>query len=264
MDKQGVLYLLMAHSHGHKKPDPETQQRRILPSIWSLRKHWDGPIAVMTDDKEAIPKILKNEVEIVLTSPCSWNAVKASLHRRSPFEKTLFFDNDTIIVGDITPLFPRTEEIVLTLWTWSHTRTAARRYSPLVDRGLIHRSHWHRLRDSKIPVINSGIFAVDRSFSLEDRWARTTEWLVNEDEMALQLLLLDYPVKFRVEEERYNRMTPRWKNPPIPSDTVVWHLLGDYVRPINELHCQLRLEMADAGWLSMTDLEKQFASPSPV
>lgn len=261
MSDRGFIYILLAKAKGHRATNLTQQLSRLGMSVFSLRKWWDGPIAVLTDCS-GLPAKVQEECEMVFVDEESWNVLKCKISNLSPFEKTVYLDNDTIVVGDVTPLFPEGEELVTTSWTRSDSRRSSRRFSPWVDDGRLHLQQWEKLRDAKVPLFNTGVFGITKGFTLAKEWQAYTDWF-NEDEIALQMLMFGR-TGHRDMGDKFNYQVALWRRikGPLPTGVKLWHYIGGYVRPINPLYCAVKQEMADKGWLDMTELDRRFASAS--
>lgn len=92
MTDQGVIY--------YGTGDMYTQQAQI--SARSLKKHNDVSVTLFTD-QSIDSAYIDNVVQI---SPGKYPFYdRIDYFRRTPYEKTIYIDTDTYIVGDITPIF---------------------------------------------------------------------------------------------------------------------------------------------------------------
>ncbi len=112
LQSQGFLYVAFGHKH--------TQEAII--SVASLRKfNPDANIAVVTDQDIGSSEF--NQIIRAAAPELSGTGnyhVKIEGLRRSPFERTIFLDTDTVVCGDLTDLFPLFDkfDILVTLNTW--------------------------------------------------------------------------------------------------------------------------------------------------
>lgn len=262
MKMDGFCYICLTEGKGHRPLNVADQLKRLSMSVFSLRKHWSGPICVMTNKPCDLPPKVLEQCEAIVTEVPSWNVLKTHIEELSPYDRTIYLDNDTIPVGDLAPLFPGDgEEIVLTSWCRSDSRQASRRMAPWVDNGRLNLKIWERMRDAKVLLYNTGVFGIRKGFSLTQQWRAYTDWF-NEDEIALQTLLFETGKQFRVESILWNYQVALWRRVKgkLPEEVRLWHYIGNYVRPINPEFCALKIEMQDAGWLEMTDLDRHFSS----
>jgi hypothetical protein len=115
---------------------------RLITSIHSLRKHWDGPVTVISagDDSNSACKFLNglDDVNVIEASYPNIkegkNAVflkKAAVNKFTPYRLSVFLDSDTIVKGDFSELFELAEKhnfVVPQFSTWTtSTRAIIRR-----------------------------------------------------------------------------------------------------------------------------------------
>jgi hypothetical protein len=89
--------------------------QRMLVSIFSLRKHYDGDITVMVVGEQPhwFLKELSNLRCRVKSLPTTGEAPlvrKAALWRDTPYDLTMFIDADTIVVGKVDEYFSKIQE----------------------------------------------------------------------------------------------------------------------------------------------------------
>jgi hypothetical protein len=234
-DKRGVVYLLTGPSHG----------ARLVVSIWSLRKHYHGPVTLFTTRPEshgigqlcaADPRLGVNHVtfkEIDSRKNSSF-LTKVALPGLTPYAITSFLDADTIVTGDVFPLmeFPAEDEFCTT--QFSNWRT---------DQKVIRRrvEGWRAIRPSQYddgifqamldealqprPAVNSGVFAFHRHARILKPWldlAVAGRHTFICDEVALQILLPHFP--HRVLDCRFNCSPIHGVN---KENARIWHFHGD-------------------------------------
>lgn len=106
IDSQGVLYQLTGMSHA----------ARLITSIWTLRKVYDGPIHVCytADCRQFIRRSLLGDsrlrctVSRIAACPDAYNhhfITKSSTLLLSPYAHTVYFDADTLAIKPIDKLF---------------------------------------------------------------------------------------------------------------------------------------------------------------
>lgn len=233
MNGDGVLYVLIGEKHSVQ----------AVVSLWSLRRHWDGPVAIAAGDtpsRELAVRIAQDgRFGNVCTVPFDYKrvirkgsgsvyATKTRMGELSPFDRTVFLDADTLVAGDFTDLFPEkgTDEVRLTQFCdWT---TAGRMISGRV-RGwmdvcpdLASRSLRH-----SYPAINTGVMGfTSRSTPFMKCWQETAMKKVVFicDEIACQLIFLDFP--HVVLDHRWNcspPLTPTYIPGVNDGDVRVWH-----------------------------------------
>lgn len=230
-NQHGVCYMLTGGKHG----------TQLAVSLYSLRRHYDGPVALIAGNEEAteICQRLDEDPRSGRTTVICWTAPvgggkglqhanKVEIARLSPFDETVFLDCDTLVVGDFRDLWPRpgTEEIVLTQFAdWkSDSRRIRKRTEPYrrIAPAQVARSQAH-----PYPAINTGTFGFSRrSTGYLKRWAELTRALPRFmcDELVAQIIFPDFP--HRVLDERWNCSPifshPRY-GPPRDHDVRIWH-----------------------------------------
>jgi hypothetical protein len=198
MNNRGVLYLLDGTKLGV----------RLVVSLATLRRHYDGPIVVLTTDPtarkigEQVADERRLNVEHLHIVPDQLfdqhrgYVLKTIVHRYSPFDVTAFLDCDTVVCGDLSPLFdlPTPQHLIVTQfceWTTSGSRIASRIRkwsdicSDLVEPALAYGR-----------AVNTGVFAFGPQRDTLDRWfelayAGRAQFI--PDEIAMQLLLPQIP-----------------------------------------------------------------------
>lgn len=205
---QGVIYQLCGPSYAEL----------LATSLWSLRKHYSGPVCLYVTDPDsgAVATKLAGDGRL---RPLNVKAVDPPKVRRhgkytikpllsllSPFDATILLDADTLVIGDISPLF----EHRLTVTDFCQWKTIGRRIKGRINqwKGL---SPWidamveYQLELSR-PAINTGMIAFRRE-AREDLqlWANLT--MIGQrcsftDEIAMQLLLGE--VDHRLVDDRWN------------------------------------------------------------
>lgn len=179
---------------------------RMLVSLWSLRRFYQGPVTLISAGTESHPycdriaKSLDAEVrEWEPQVPPGRNStflVKTQVYTATPYETSILIDSDTLIRGPIDQLFSWTEEsglIVTQMADWTVDR-----------RCMVKRiNSWKELYPEWVaaclksgPAINGGVMAFRRGTPLLADWYRLALPGRNTfipDETCLQLLLPRYP-----------------------------------------------------------------------
>lgn len=226
----GVLYLNVGMRY----------MTRLAVSIHSLRQHYGGPVTVMCwpqgvrDFVFTYFQALNVETRLIPLFVPRRNAcysAKPTIMRNSPYERTVFLDADTLVTGDITPLFPEGNEVVVT--RFSDWVTTGRKV-----RGRI--EGWRKVATEFVddalsaphPAINSGVMGFHHTSSFLTDWQSLTakRSCFICDEIACQICYRHHP--YRLLDERYNFSPIHGK---ATDGIVVRHHHGDR-------HCQ------DAEW----------------
>lgn len=234
--ERGVIYFNLGTKH----------LVRLAVSVWNLRKHYDGPIAIIsaggdegllqrfTDDSRLNVQIVP--VGAVMLRRNTAYVAKASLWRFTPFVRTLFLDADTVpIKNPMDMLDQYSEPWVLTRFSewvttggiysgrikqWCNVRCEGVGVREMVDRAL--QEPW--------PAINTGVFAFDLMGAIPslEVWERLTVAGARcsfTDEYAAQILITILP------ESVYRVVDDRWNASALfaaakPEDVVTWHCHG--------------------------------------
>ncbi len=236
----GVVYLLTGPSHAV----------RLATSLLSLREHYRGAVHVFTTQAEShqIGRAISADKRL---NVCHFASVQQHQGKNSsfltkldflqtpPFERTAYLDADTLVVGDVAPLFEFTEgsQVIATQFArWSSDRRPVRgrieRWRQLPQKRFLGFG-WKTLIDSAVqphPAVNGGVFAVRRGAELLKTWHELS-LLGREtficDEIALQILLHHFP---------HQLLDCRWNCSPQharrQTDVRIWHLHGEkHLRP---------------------------------
>jgi hypothetical protein len=243
MSDFGVLYF------NHGRP----HLARLVTSLWSLRKHYQGRVAVADTGHsggviERIEADSRLNVEIVkvafLARPKnSCYCMKASLWRDSPFGSTLFLDSDTLPVRDPAPL-------IGIICAAGNPGFVVTRFSNWLTSGDIYRGRLEKWRGVRIgnnsgeyeksidveslvdknvnephPAINTGVMGWrDDARTTLKLWERVTRagWKAPfTDEYAAQLLLRKVP--HTLVADRYN-CSPIYGSEK--AQAIIWHFHG--------------------------------------
>ncbi len=150
---------------------------------------------------------------------------KTRLRDYTPYEETVYLDCDTLIAGDLSPLweFPNPEYVMATQFcNWkSQGRTISKRIRSWLD------THPDLVPSALAfgPAINTGVFAFTRHSRIFERWSQVAEEGRKHfipDELAMQLLVPHYP--HVILDGRFN-CSPRYGNPNAP-DVRIIHFHG--------------------------------------
>ncbi|MBN8627381.1 MAG: hypothetical protein J0M17_18035 [Planctomycetes bacterium] len=266
----GVVYLLTGPAHG----------ARLVTSLVSLRRHWNGPITVYTTQKEsdeiarmcAMEKSLQIDHRTWQLFKSRSNAsflTKVALLPRAPYRRLVYLDCDTLVAGDIRPLFDGLLDQPICVTQFANWTTQRRNIRRRIDAWRKVRSkHFSSELLSRLidgakrnhPAVNGGVFAVHNDTDFNRRWlelATAGRRTFICDEIALQLLLA---------EQSHALLDCRFNCSPIyagsTSDVRVWHFHGEkHVRHIAGRRiwlpafeaCRLRNLAGIADWSSRFD-----------
>lgn len=239
--KSGVVYLLTG-----------TQlAARLVVSLHTLRKWYDGPVTIFTTRAEShrIGQLIAEDRRLGAEArPLEerdgpgYNSsymTKIAAVQDSPYARTVFFDADTLIVGSVGELFRAAAEADFTATAFCDWKTT--------DPHIIKRFRkWDALREGiaatidiarlvrtltrvALPAINSGVFAARCGAPILSEWEELAFlgrelWL--PDEIALQILLLRHAHQLLGGHFNCHPQAPN-----IP-DVRVWHFVGaTHLRP---------------------------------
>ena len=231
----GVIYLLTAPQH----------IARLVVSIYSLRKYYDGPITLFTtreESSELTAQLLADDrlridiatIEEAEAGDNSAYVTKTQLLPQTPYDATLFMDADTLVVGKVDELIDATRRHPLVVtgfcyWTTHHRwlRRRLEKWIPLVatpgdkfDLGTL----LELSTQNPLPVINVGVFGYHRDSAALAPWRELAEFGKDTflpDEMALQILLPR--LEYFLLSTKYNCSPAFMEN---PTDIHIWHFVA--------------------------------------
>jgi hypothetical protein len=173
---------------------------RLLVSLQSLRDHYDGPVAIANEEEppgwfKAVASCLNAEFVILPRSEENVLLAKSRLPAKSPFERTMFLDSDTLVRQPVERFMAwiREHEVVVTRFNDWHTHRGRmrrrieqwRKAAPeLVDKALAYGG-----------AINTGVQGWTKGHPLLAAYEATTERGLKAggvsrkilDEIAMQL-----------------------------------------------------------------------------
>jgi len=225
---------------------------RLLVSLHSLRKHWDGPVTVLSEGEDSSSKCREfakvglcdvREIDVTIPPGIQTAFLKKTLtHKTTPYQLNIFLDFDTLIRGDITELFDLAEKhqfVATNFAGWrSDGRTMVKRirnWLPYYPKDLV---------EGAIPfgpAINAGTFAYDRDAKFHDDWYNLTlpgRHLNLPEETCMQVHLRFYP--HFVADQKYN-CSCKHSTPHHP-DTRIIHYHG-------RKHCRSGLPYGGDLWI---------------
>lgn len=219
---------------------------RMLVSIYSLKKHYNGPISIISIGDESNKffssindQLIEQNVSIIKENfkeiPEGKNIVflmKTSINKCTPYDLSVFLDADTLVRGSIDELFELAEKYdfiapKFTNWT-TKTKAIARRIESW-------RSTYPELMKGAFeyePALNCGVFAFKKNAQFMLEWYQKT--LPNRvvfipDETGMQVIAHLYP-HFACDQ-KYN-VSCKYSTPKDP-DTRVIHYHG-------RKHCRIK------------------------
>ena len=197
MNNKGVIY----YNRG------ESCIIRLLVSIKSLRNHYDGPITVFLENSDLskfssfISKYNFSIINVDSEKLDSSYVRKIAISRLSPYEKTVFIDADTLVVGRIDEVFDSIEghDLVVTQFCdWSSSGGAIGRRIKGFSQYISEETLKNAL--SYGPAVNTGVYGFHKDCPMFDEWLQLAKMgqsskLYIPDEIACQILLHKYKVK---------------------------------------------------------------------
>lgn len=220
---------------------------RLLVSIYSLKKHYNGPITIISegDESHAICSKIATAMGVDIrqavfdTNGPRNHALlaKTKINQATPYDYSVFIDADTLIVGKIDELFNNYPFTITRMCEWS-TR------GPKVSRRI---RNWSEVCPELIEpaldygkAINTGTYAFQKDAPIFSEWYNLTLRNVDTfipDEISCQLLIPKY--EHLLLDCRFN-----WscKYGPDIQDVRIIHYHG-------RKHCRLGLPFNAARWI---------------
>ena len=190
---------------------------RLAVSLYSLRKHYNGPAAIISDGPESaqLCKLLVDDkrLGVDLVEPAvdvrrgknHHYLAKCRLHEFTPYDVSVFIDSDTIVKGDLTPLFQVAEEHEFAVPQFCNWKSDGR----MISRRIL---EWKDIRPRDMrralkfgPAVNTGVMAFTKDSKFMKDWfrvARRGRDFFIPDETSCQVILWRYPHK--VVDSFYN------------------------------------------------------------
>jgi hypothetical protein len=210
---------------------------RAIVSIHSLRKHYDGPIAIIStgDVSNSLCKSLFKNTNIQIIEAVFSKSLegkndvylkKASVNDWTPFDISVFLDADTLVRGPIDELFDLAEKhdfVVpqFTHWTTTGTKAIKRRIEgwETIYPELMEDAH------SFGPAVNCGVFAFKKNTEFAVKWCddiKPGRSNFIPDETGMQVVLHKY--KHTVCDQKYNVSCKH--SDPYDKDAKIIHYHG--------------------------------------
>lgn len=182
---------------------------RLAVSAHSLRKHYDGPAAILSQgDESARPcsEIAKryglelSRVEYPQTPQAKNDVfINATLcHTKTPYDVSMWLDSDSTVHGDIMPMLDAAEEHEFAIAQFTNWNTHGRIAGRIRGWKGIHPDEWIQAAIDYGPAINCGVFAFRKDSKLMADWwslAVKGQHTMIPDEVCCQLILPRYPHK---------------------------------------------------------------------
>lgn len=219
---------------------------RIAVSLHSLRKHYDGPVAIISsgqeshnilkqlaidDDTQIIEADYSNRPKINDDKKNNVLLKKAAINDHTPFDISVFLDADTLVRGDVSELFELAKQhdfVVPRFTNWSTAK-----------RGIVRRIEgwkhiYPKLMKSALefgPAINCGVFAFKKNTEFVQKWSDLVEPGRDNfipDETGMQVVIHQF--RHFVCDQKFN-VSCKYSD-PYHKDTRVIHYHG-------RKHCRL-------------------------
>ena len=220
---------------------------RLLVSIYSLRRHYSGPITIISEGSESdaicsqIAKAMNVDIKYATfdtNGPRNHPLLaKTKINQATPYDYSVFIDADTLVVGKIDELFNDSQFTITRMCDWS-TR------GPKVSRRI---RNWSDVCPDLIEpalnygkAINTGVYAFKKDASIFSDWYDLTLKNVDTfipDEISCQLLITKH--EHLLLDCRFN-----WscKYGPESSDVRIIHYHG-------RKHCRPGLPFNATKWI---------------
>jgi hypothetical protein len=210
---------------------------RIGVFLYTLRKHWNGPVCIISagDASKTIcqPLLVGNPwlsmVELGFDSPLGDNKVfldRAKMWNVTPFDTSVAIDVDAVIVGDMSPLFELTEQNEFIISKFSNWTTAGRSAKRVQQWADIYPAEAKKALEMQFPVLNGGLMGSIKGSKFTEIFydlmlPGRSKYLV--DETFAMTMLHKYP--HMLVDQKYN-CSCKHSNPKDP-DTRMVHFHGN-------------------------------------
>ena len=234
------------------------QRQRFLVSLYTLRKFYDGPVALLTNApiEDWHPS---DQVDVVSLRGLPETAefrgyfhLKSCVYRLSPYDRTVFLDNDTFLLGSpLEAVMPTEGDRRITVTHNSGVnvgtfRTMRKAYRKEVDHGKWPLERWAAMVKANPPFVNTGVFGCSKDLECGPAWEAYTRQRADcylKEEGALVYMIAE-GLQVRLISDRYNRVACHHRNYR-GTDTVVWHYCGGLVAPFSTEYCRAVAEMVE-------------------
>jgi hypothetical protein len=239
---------------------------RLVVSIYSLRKHYTGPIAILSEGDESrkycqpIAEALGCEfVESTFDVPEGPQMTfmkKTLLHTVTPYDVSVFLDSDTLVTGNIDKLFEWAEQYEFVATNFANWNTKGKIMSGRIKQWQKHHPGFIDKALEFGPALNAGCYAFRKDAKFLKVWFAMT--LPGRDinlpeETSMQVILPAFP-NF-VAPQEYN-CSCKFSNPFDPDVRIIHYHRNK--------HCRIGLPYGASLWMSYFDkvLAKDIASIS--
>ncbi len=228
----GVVYLSVGTKHADN----------LTVALLSLKDHWSGPVCIFVGDEAAAKnaeliladgrlgdvRVIKFDMDWLAVDYNVMYAKAYVLNRLSPFDRTVYLDSDTVVVGDFSPLFPVADEVRLTKYAPSVQGHMQERLLEWLD---IAPKMVRRTQKASFCLVNAGVIGFSKETKFLGGWEQIVRMRLSRlcDEEACQLVYPLYPhVLF---DDKFN-CSPKhsWcdHGTGVPdADPRIWHNYGD-------------------------------------
>ncbi len=226
--RRGVVYLFVG-AVGYAE--------RIAVSLYTLRRHWDGPILLMLDEKteetgRQIADDLRIVADCIFVKPytgCRHSnfVTKAMVTEWTPYDHTILLDGDTTVHGCLDELFDADLSITQFANWQSQGNIISGRLRKWEGRSPEINELLRRQLSHSWPAINTGVVGFRKDCSQARAWRELTiagagtHWT---DELAMQLLT------GAMAPDQYVLLDDSWNCSPIyglhKDKAKVWHYHG--------------------------------------
>lgn len=226
---------------------------RLAVSITSLRKHYLGPLTVISEGPESAecsrliaedPRIKADFMEVDLGIPPGTSRTylaKPKIVTVTPYDTTLWIDSDTLIKGDVTPMLDAAEKHQFAVCQFTNWQSNGSRIAKRIKAWGTWYPDWVETALNFGPAINCGVVAFRRDSELMRDWyglALPGREQFIADETCCQLILPRYP--HIVMEPKFN-CSCKYDDPNKP-DTRIIHFHG-------RKHCRPGLPFNAPLWI---------------
>lgn len=225
---QGVVYFFCGLSCAE----------RIIVSLWTLRKHYTGPVTVgvTNEDEQNILTHAAQRLDLQLLRVAkhgtkhSHYLSKAYIPTWTPYDDTVYIDADTVIVGPLDGLFGHRLAITqFSEWISTGPRMSGRclkwqGISPMIDALVARQVRQKVTGEAEYQAINTGVFAFSKRNEQLALWQTVTAagaGLFMTDELAMQLIFPDLDCV--VLPDNFNCSATYGVH---RDDVRIWHLHG--------------------------------------
>lgn len=190
---RGIVYWLVGDKYAEL----------LAVSLWSLRRHWSGPVQIFVGDVAAAAVCVRmaeniNDMDVTISGHDLPNTrrhahyvAKPGIALASPFERSIFLDADTLVCGPLDGLWTDTLKITRFAGWLSTGKIISGRIKQWSTVSPYARQLVGGALSKEWPAINTGVFAWGRNYSGLRAWEQLTlagQRCSFTDEVALQIL----------------------------------------------------------------------------